>query len=165
MKAIASEGEDKINRLSRVWVHGSGYEVDDDTLPFLFINGGAATLSTSARGTAILRDTATRRKLQLLEHTGTCYSQSYAAVPNRYISAPRSPHFCYGTSALVLLWDASVLTFPLSAKAYHISTRMYTIATTDYGRNATIKVWTAKRPSLHPQGRVSGSFGLRRLEY
>ena len=111
MKAIASEGEDKINRLSRVWVHGSGYEVDDDTLPFLFINGGAATLSTSARGTAILRDTATRRKLQLLEHTGTCYSQSYAAVPNRYISAPRSPHFCYGTSALVLLWDASVLFF------------------------------------------------------
>lgn len=158
MKAITSEGEDKVHPFSRVWVYGSGCEVDGDTFPFLFINEGTATLSASAHGAAILRDAITCHKIQLLEHTGTYYLYLPVALPNLRDSDPWSPCFCYGMSALVLLWDAGVLIVPMSAKAYHISTGVDTIATTDHGENAMIKIWTTKRSSSCPQGRVSGYF-------
>lgn len=148
-----------MHQLSRVWVHGVGYEADGDVFPFLFVNGGAATLSASTHGAAILRDTITRREIQLLEHTGTCHLYFLTAFPNPHFSDPRSPCFCYGMSVLILPWNLDVLIVLLSAKAYHISTGMYTIATADGGANATIKIWTARRSPSHLQGRVSGDFG------
>jgi hypothetical protein len=70
LKAITSANEEEIQRLTRVWVHGNASETGEGSFPFLFINGGAATLSGSTIGTATIRDTVTHREIQLLEHTG-----------------------------------------------------------------------------------------------
>ena len=69
LKAITTANEDEIHQLTRFWIYGSA-SPDGETYPFLFINGGAATLSSSGVGTAIIRDTVTQREIQLLKHTG-----------------------------------------------------------------------------------------------
>jgi hypothetical protein len=70
LKAITSASEDEIHRLTRFWVYGSASQADGSTFPFLFINGGVATLSGSTVGAAVVRDTITQREIQRLEHTG-----------------------------------------------------------------------------------------------
>ncbi|KAF9790741.1 hypothetical protein BJ322DRAFT_1104389 [Thelephora terrestris] len=77
LKVITSANEEEIHRLTRVWVYGHASETDGGSFPFLFINGGAATLSGSSIGAAIIRDTVTHRENQLLEHT---------AIVNRAVS-------------------------------------------------------------------------------
>jgi hypothetical protein len=64
--------EDEVHRLTRSWVHGSVPWADGGSFPFLFVNGGAAVLSGSVLGAAILRDTITQREIQLLKHTCIC---------------------------------------------------------------------------------------------
>ena len=97
LKAITSASEDEI-QLTRVWVHGSGSEADEGAFPFLFINGGAATLSGLARGAAVVRDVVTHRNIQLLEHTGARLSYFLVALPDPCVSHPRSPNFYNGVS-------------------------------------------------------------------
>lgn len=82
--AITSASENEIHRLTRSWVYGG------DTFPFLFVNGGAETLSGSELGAAILRDAITQREIQLLEHTGNCHSYLFAALTDAHISDRRS---------------------------------------------------------------------------
>jgi hypothetical protein len=157
MKAITSASDDEIHQLTHFWVYGSA-SVDGGTFPFLFINGGVATLSGSALGAAIVRDTITQREIQLLEHTSIRYSHFHIAFPDPHISNRRPPHLCDGMSRFYLRMQAYSL-FP-SAKAYHVSDNRYSIATADCGVNATVKIWTARRSSSRPRGRrVSGGFG------
>ncbi|KAF9781587.1 hypothetical protein BJ322DRAFT_1022987 [Thelephora terrestris] len=114
LKAITSASEEEVHQLNRCWIYG-----DNHMSPFLFINGGAATLSSSTTGAAIIRDTVTQREIQSLEHTGT------------------TDHH-------------------VTAMSYHVSTGRYSVVTADCGKNAKIKVWTAQRPSSHPQGKNYG---------
>lgn len=72
LTAITSASGDEIHQLTRLRVYGSTSQVDGYTFPFIFINGGAATLSGSSFGAAVVRDTITQREIQLLEHTGIC---------------------------------------------------------------------------------------------
>jgi len=155
LKAITSASEDEVHRLTRIWVYGSTSQADGGGFPFLFINGGAATLSGSAFGSAIVKDTITQREIQTLRHTGVyvcCFLRHFLTLMltavDRRISAMVRP---------VLFDGENVLTVPLSAKAHNISNDKYTIATADCGANATVKVWTARRSS-HPRGQVSGGF-------
>lgn len=91
--AIASASEDEIHRLTHSWVYGSS-----DTYPFLLINRGAATLSGSDFGAAILRDAITQREIQLLDHTGICGSYFSVALTDVHVSHHRSPCLCDGMS-------------------------------------------------------------------
>lgn len=84
LKAITSASEDEIHRLTRFWVYGSTSQADGDTFPFLFINGGAATLSGSVLGAAIVRDTITQREIQLLGHTGICGLCFFVTLSNAH---------------------------------------------------------------------------------
>ena len=161
LKAITSASEDEINWLTRVWVYDSPSKVDKNIFPFLFINGGAATLSGSPSGAAVVKDTVTQQIIQQLQHTGTRYLYFLQffltlvlAIPGRRISA-------MVRLVLLLSGDTNILTNLPTMKAYHVSNERYTIATADCGVNATVKVWTLKRSSPHPQGRVSDSFGRR----
>lgn len=70
LRAISSESGQKFDGFSRFWIHGNSYQDDGDSFPFLFINGGARTLSGSTNGSAVIRDTVTQRQIQLLEHNG-----------------------------------------------------------------------------------------------
>ena len=70
LKAITSANEQAIHQLARCWIYSSEFQSDGDGYPFLFINDGAATLSTSAHGVAVIKDSITRRKIQLLNHSG-----------------------------------------------------------------------------------------------
>lgn len=70
LKAITSADEDEINQFTRCWIHGGTFGLGDKVYPFLFINGGAATLSSTALGAAVVRDAVTQREVQVLEHTG-----------------------------------------------------------------------------------------------
>jgi hypothetical protein len=71
LKVITSANEEEIHGLARVWVYGNPSETGGGSFPFIFVNGGAATLSGSPFGVAIIRDTVTHREIQQLEHTGT----------------------------------------------------------------------------------------------
>lgn len=71
-KTITSASGEGIHQLTRFWVYDNVSQTDCDGFPFLLINGGGATLSGSMFGAAIVRDTITRREIQLLEHTGIC---------------------------------------------------------------------------------------------
>jgi len=74
--------------------------MDDETFPFLFIDEGAATLSGSATGVAIVRDTVTQREIQRLEHSGI-YCLLFSVVFSEVrVSSRRSPDFYDGTSRL-----------------------------------------------------------------
>ena len=79
--AVTSASEDEIHRLTRSWVYGG------DTFPFLFINGGAETLSGSELGAAIIRDVITQREIQLLEHTSNSHSYLFATLANTHSSS------------------------------------------------------------------------------
>ena len=70
LKAITSANEQGIHQLARCWIYSSEFQSGGNEYPFLFINEGAATLSTSARGVAVIKDSITRRKIQLLNHSG-----------------------------------------------------------------------------------------------
>lgn len=78
----AFSSDESTSDLSRFWIDGcgSGPQVRDDTHahPFLFINGGASTLSTSL-GTVSIKNAVTQRLTQSLGHDGnsslTCESQ------------------------------------------------------------------------------------------
>ena len=74
LRAITTANEQEVYQLARVWVHGIASGKGSDSLPFLFINGGAATVSGSALGVAVIRDTVTNREVQLLKHTGIVYA-------------------------------------------------------------------------------------------
>ncbi|KAF9642055.1 hypothetical protein BDM02DRAFT_3133357 [Thelephora ganbajun] len=124
LKAVTSASEDEIHHLTRFWVYESGSQADCGTFPFTFINGGAATLSGSALGTAVVRDSVTQREIQRLEHTATTGRR-------------------------------------VSVMAYHVSNNKYSIATADCGVNATVKFWTAQRPS-RPQSLSHHGFFKRR---
>ena len=152
MKAIISASEEEIQRLTRIWVYGSGFQTDNDGFPFLFINGGAATLSGSALGIAMIKDTVTQREIQSLEHAGTRRFYFSVEFFKARASGWRLPYLCNGTSRF-LFEGGDRLTVFLSAKAYHVSNGTWSIATADRGPDATIKVWTAQR-SL--QSQVSG---------
>lgn len=74
--------------------------MDDETFPFLFIDEGAATLSGSATGAAIVRDTVTQRQIQRLEHTGIyclLFSMIFSEI---HVSSRRSPDFYDGAPRL-----------------------------------------------------------------
>ena len=73
LKAITSANEEEINNLTHCWIYGNAFRPGEDAHPFLFINGGAATLSSTALGTAVIRDTVTQREIQQLKHTGIYY--------------------------------------------------------------------------------------------
>jgi hypothetical protein len=98
LKAITSASEDEIDRLTRFWIYGSAPRADGDTFPFLFINGGAATLSGSAIGAAMVRDAITQREIQLLEHTCICCFRFSVTLSNGHVSDRWSPHLCDGAS-------------------------------------------------------------------
>jgi hypothetical protein len=66
LTAITSAIDEDVNQLSRCWINGINGE------PFLFINGGAATLSSTGTGMAIIKDAVTQREIQLLDHPGIC---------------------------------------------------------------------------------------------
>ena len=68
LKAITSASEEDDNHLTRCWIYGH-----DDSFPFLFINGGTATISGTALGAAVIRDAVTQREVQILKHTGICH--------------------------------------------------------------------------------------------
>ena len=53
-------------------MYGVTFATDEDSFPFLFVNGGAAILSSSTAGIAVIRDAITQREIQLLEHAGNC---------------------------------------------------------------------------------------------
>ena len=73
--------------------------MDDDGFPFLFINGGAATLSSSApAAAAMVRDTVIQREIQSLEHTGIHHLYPPMALLNVRISDRWPLHLCDGTS-------------------------------------------------------------------
>ena len=56
---------------------------------------------------------------------------------------------------------SDMLTISLCSKAYHVSNERYSIATADYGADATIKIWTLGRAPSRPQGQVSRCFSRR----
>lgn len=58
---------------------------------------------------------------------------------------------------LILFEKDGVLTVFLFTKAYHILDDEHTVATVDHGEDATIKIWSARRPSSHPKISVSGT--------
>jgi len=162
LKAITSASGEVVHRLSRVWIYGNTPQAGGDEFPFLFIDGGVATLSGSALGIAIIRDAITRREIQLLEHTGIYrlfFSKHFLtlvlAIAGRRVSAIVIP---------VPLEDGDMLTTSLSAKAYHVSNSKYSIVTADRGADATIKIWTAQRPSSYPRAQVGDSFYQQRFE-
>lgn len=134
-----------------MWVYGNVSQTNDDCFPFLFINGGVATLSGSALGAAIVRDTVTQREMQFLEHTGIrrLYSLWHSltlalVIAGRRISVIVRPDFTRGCNGLISF---------LSIKAYHVSNERYSIATADRGPSATIKIWTTQRsPSRVSRG-------------
>ena len=76
--------------------------MDGDERPFLFINEGAAVLSTSAFGTAVIKDLITQREIQVLKHTGICYLLFPAVLVDVHVRSPRSPSLCDGASYLCL---------------------------------------------------------------
>ena len=99
LKVITSASEGELHRLTRFWVYGNASQTDDNNFPFLFINGGAATLSGSLSA-AIVKDTITQRKIQLLNHTGIrclCYFfvplmfTTCTATPDRHVSVMVRP--------------------------------------------------------------------------
>ncbi|KAF9642840.1 hypothetical protein BDM02DRAFT_3132825 [Thelephora ganbajun] len=106
LKAITSASEDEIQRLTRFWVYGSASQADSDTFPFLFINGGVATLSGSASGVAMVKDTITQREMQLLDHTVVAdrpiSALAYHISTDRYSIVTAD---C-GTNATVKVWTA-----------------------------------------------------------
>jgi len=154
---ITSASDEGTYRLARFWVYSDEPQAGGDEFPLLFINGGAATLSGSTLGAAIIRDTITRREIQILEHTGIHSLHPPAALSYAHVRCSRQPRLYNGSSRSTR--DGCMLTISFSAKAYHVSNSKYNIATMDCGTNATIKVWTAQRPSSYPQGRVSDTFG------
>ena len=156
MTAIASANDSEIHQLARFWVYGRASEADGGTFPFVFINGGVATLSGCALGAAIIRDTVTQREIQRLEHTSIRYLQLHVALSNPPISNRWPPRLCDGTSLFDSRMQGCLLSPP--AKAYHVSDNRYSIATADCGANAKIKIWTARRFSSRPDIRVSGDF-------
>lgn len=98
LKALTSTSDNEIHRLARLWVYGDAHQVDSDRFSFLFIDGGAATLSSSALGHAVVRDAITRREIQLLEHTCICSPRFSEALSNCRISHRRSSCLCHGVS-------------------------------------------------------------------
>jgi hypothetical protein len=90
-----------MHRFACFWIHG-GPSADDETFPFLFINGGAATLSGSTAGAAVVRDSVTQREIQLLEHTSIYRLWFYIAFSEAHVSSNQSPHFCDGASRFCL---------------------------------------------------------------
>lgn len=88
LRTALSSDEELTSGLWRFWIYGceSGPQVGDaHTHPFLFINGGAATLSTTSSGAALIKNGVTQRSTQLLEHEGnsilTCRPQSVVLNP------------------------------------------------------------------------------------
>ena len=158
LKAITSASDEGIYRFARLWIYSNEPQAGGDEFPFLLINGGAATLSGSTLGAAIVRDTITRREIQVLEHTGNHILHPPATLSYAHIRCSRSLHLCDGTLRSTQGRGYHTHHF-LSAKAYHVSSSNYKIATVDRGTDAIIKVWTTQRPSSSPQDRVSGSFG------
>jgi hypothetical protein len=79
LRAIAFANGEEIHRLARCWIYGSVVKTDGDEHPFLFVNGGAAMLSNSAFGAAVIRDTITKREIQLLKHTSMLFLVSRGA--------------------------------------------------------------------------------------
>lgn len=99
LKVITSANEEEVHRLKRVWVYGNASETGGGNFPFLFINGGAATLSGSPFGIAIICDTITHRQIQLLEHAGDIrYSRFPLISSDICISDHQSSHLCNGKS-------------------------------------------------------------------
>ena len=100
LKAITSASEGELHRLTRFWVYGDGSQTDGGSFPFLFINGGAATLSGSTLSAVIVKDTITQRKIQLLNHTGIrrlyFFSDNFDVQNIHSNSQP--PCLCDGTS-------------------------------------------------------------------
>ena len=70
LKAITSASERGIHQLARCWIYSNEFQSGSDEYPFLFVNDGAATLSSSALGVAVIKDSVTRRKIQVLNHAG-----------------------------------------------------------------------------------------------
>ena len=70
LRAISSKNGQPIHGFSQFWIYGSNHHEDEDGFPFLFIDGGARTLSGSTNGSAVIRDTVTQRQIQFLEHDG-----------------------------------------------------------------------------------------------
>lgn len=104
LKAITSANDEEIHRLARFWVYSDEPQADGDEFPFLFINGGAATLSGSTLGAAIVRDTVTRRKIQILEHTGIYRLCPPAALSYAYVGCSWPPRLYDGTSRSTQGW-------------------------------------------------------------
>jgi len=69
LKAITSASGDETHQFTHFWIHGTPSPTDGKPLPFLFVNGGAATLSGSVAGAAVVRDSVIQREIQLLKHT------------------------------------------------------------------------------------------------
>ena len=69
LKAVMSPKEELNGGLFRFWIYGS-VTPGEEIHPFLFINGGAATLSTPTPGVALIQDAVTQRQIQALEHGG-----------------------------------------------------------------------------------------------
>lgn len=72
LRAVLSSDGEPIRGFGQFWIYGSGGvpQVGGDTSPFLFINGGAATLSGALSGMASIEDVVTRRQIQSLKHEG-----------------------------------------------------------------------------------------------
>ena len=86
LRAITTANGQEVYQLARVWVHGIASGKGGDSLPFLFINEGAATVSGSALGVAVIRDTVTNREVQLLKHTGIVHVYNHVAGPDCRVS-------------------------------------------------------------------------------
>jgi len=88
LKAITSASEEDVHGLTRCWIYGH-----DGSFPFLFINGGTATISGTGFGAAVIRDAVTQRQVQMLEHTGIRHPLS-CNIPNVLARSVRStcPH-------------------------------------------------------------------------
>ena len=153
MKAITSASEEELHNLSRCWIYGH-----DDSFPFLFIHGGAATVSGTALGGAVIRDAVTQQEVQLLRHTGIHHFLS-RTIFNALVRGTRPLCPSHSTYPCSTFRRADRF---LTPKAYHISKERHTIVTVDRGKNAKIKVWTARRASTLLQDRVSGSSRKRK---
>jgi len=104
LQAIASENGFTDQQLARFWVY-DGTSTTDECLPYLFINGGTATLSGSMTGVAKIRDTVTKREIQSLEHSVTDRHISVLAyhVLNDEHTVATVDH---GEDATIKIWSA-----------------------------------------------------------
>lgn len=80
LKTIISSNEELTTGFVRFWIFGNPSQAGGEVSPFLFINAGAATLSDSSTGFALIKDVVTQCQLQALEHDGTLVPISVPTV-------------------------------------------------------------------------------------